>query len=173
MSLLRRVDLRQLTPSRLWADLDAETRRLAVEAVYDGSLEDDSSRLEADQAIAAALRYRPQAVRKLPASKRIRYVLRAVRPDDSLASTLLLALHVGRRAPMLGAFLDRLGIEHEGGMIRVDRLAPPAVEKLEPAIEALYERFPAHEVDLYLAALVAMDPDTWSNAVPVIERRLA
>jgi len=173
MSLLRKLDLRQLSPAGLWTELDADTKRAAAETVYDGSLDDDSSRLEADHAIAVTLRYRPQAVRKLPASKRVGYLLRAVRPDDSLASTLLLVLHLGRRAPMLGVFLDHLGIEHEGGMIRAERLDPPPAERLEAAIEALYERFPADQVDLYLAALVAMDPDTWSNVLPVVERRLA
>jgi len=74
MSLLEKLDLRQLTPARLWADLDAETKRLAVETVYDGSWEDEASRLEADQAIAATLRYRAQAVRKLPAAKRVGYL---------------------------------------------------------------------------------------------------
>ena len=171
MSLLEKLDLRQLTPARLWADLDAETKRLAVETVYDGSWEDEASRLEADQAIAATLRYRAQAVRKLPAAKRVGYLLRAVRPDDSLAGTLLLALHLGRRGPMLVDFLDRLGIEHEGGAIRAERFERPRPERLDEAVSALYERFAAEEVDLYLAALIAMEPDTWSDLASILERR--
>ena len=171
MSTLAKLDLRQLTPARLWTELDAETKRLAVETIYDGSYEDERSRLEADQAIAGALRYRPQAVRKLPAAKRAGYLLRAVRPDDSLAGTLLLALHLGRRAPMLVDFLDRLGIEHEGGAIRAEHFEAPPSERLEDAVRGLYERFPAEEVDLYLAALIAMDPETWTGLASILERR--
>jgi len=169
MSLLSRLDLRELTPSRLWTELDPETRRLAAETIYE--VEDDSSRLEADMAIAAALRYRPQAVRKLPASKRVGYLLRAVRPDDSLAGSLLLALHLGHRAPMLGSFLDRLGIEHEDGAIRVEKLEPPSAERLAAAVDGLYEQFPPADVDLYLSALIALDPHTWANLPATIERR--
>jgi len=171
VTLLPNLDLRQLTPARLWAELDAATKRLAVETVYDGSYEDERSRLEADQAIAAALRYRPQAVRKLPAEKRVGYLLRAVRPDDSLAGTLLLALHLGRRAPMLADFLDHLGIAHEGGAIQAEDFESPPLDRLEEAVRGLYERFPSEEVDLYLAALIAMDPDTWSDLASIVERR--
>jgi len=169
MSLLSRLDLRELTPSRLWTALDPETRRLAAETIYE--VQDESSRLEADMAIAAALRYRPQAVRKLPAAKRVGYLLRAVRPDDSLASSLLLALHLGHRAPMLAAFLDRLGIEHEDGAIRGDKLEPPAAEALASAVAGLYESFPSEDVDLYLSALIALDQQTWVHLPEAIERR--
>jgi hypothetical protein len=168
MSLLARLDLRELTPSRLWGALDPETRRLAAETNYE--VDDESARLEADMAIAAALRYRPQAVRKLPASKRVGYLLRAVRPGDSLASSLLLALHLGHRAPMLAAFLDRLGIEHEDGAIRDDKLEPPAAESLAAAVTGLYERFPREDVDLYLSALIALDQHTWVHLPEAIER---
>ena len=43
-----------------------------------------------------------------------------MRPDDSLATSLLLALHLGRRQPLLSAFLDRMGIPHDEGMIDPD-----------------------------------------------------
>ena len=48
MSLLARLDLRELTPSRLWGALDPETRRLAAETIYE--VDDESARLEADMA---------------------------------------------------------------------------------------------------------------------------
>jgi len=38
-------------------------------------------------------------------------------------------------------------------------------------VSALYERFAAEEVDLYLAALIAMEPDTWSDLASILERR--
>ena len=132
MTMLDKTKLRELTPARLWADLDPETREAAARTIYSDALDDDTSRLEADTAIATTLRFRPVAVRKLPTDKRVGYLLRAVRVDDSLASTLLLALHLGRRRAMLGTFLDQLGIEHE----TVDRAVGPTLELECPIVAA-------------------------------------
>ena len=166
-----KTKLRELTPSRLWAGLDPETRELAARTVYSDALDDDTSRLEADTAIATTLRFRPVAVRKLPLDKRVGYLLRAVRADDSLASTLLLALHLGKRRAMLAAFLDQLGIEHEDGVIQAEDFDPPSAEAMSTAVEAVYEAFPAAEADVYFATLIAMEPEAWEGLVQVLERR--
>jgi hypothetical protein len=171
MSLLDRLNLEGLTPAMLWSALDPETRRSAAQTLYGSASADDSGRLEADAAIAGALRFRPVAVRKLSLEKRVGYLLRSVRPDDSLATTLLLALHLGSRKAMLEAFLDELGIAHEAGAIKADEFELPDAERTAAAVESLYERFPGEEVDVYLAALVAMDPETWSGLTGVLERR--
>jgi hypothetical protein len=171
MSLLEGLDVQALTPAKLWAALDAGTRRLAVEAVYDGSAEAESARHELDAAIATTLRFRPVAVRRLPLDRRIGYALRAVRADDPLASTLLLALHLGKRRAILESFLDSLGISHRGGMIEADDFEVPEAERLTSCGAGLYDRFPADQVDLYLAALIAMEPETWGGLVPLLESR--
>ena len=171
MTMLDRQTLRELTPARLWAELDHETRQLAVRTIYSDALDDDTSRLEADTAIAATLRFRPVAVRKLPLDKRVGYLLRAVRADDSLASTLLLALHLGQRRPMLRAFLDRLGIENEDGVIQADEFEAPEAEDLSAAVEAIYEAFPETEADVYFATLIAMEPESWEGLIEVLDSR--
>jgi len=171
MTILEKLPLRELTPARLWTELDPETRELAARTVYSDALDDDTSRLEADTAIATALRFRPVAVRKLPFEKRVGYLLRAVRVDDSLASTLLLALHLGRRRPMLATFLDQLGIRHEEGVIQDDEFEPPAEEKLAAAVRAVYASFPETEADVYFATLIAMEPEAWDGLIEVLERR--
>jgi hypothetical protein len=164
MPLYRDLTPEELTPTRLWSELDADTRRLAAQSIYRGDWDDPSSRREADQAIAEAIHFRPVAVRKLPAEKRVDYLLRAVRPDDSLARSLLLALHLGGRRRVLQAFLDALEIPHEGGMIDPDfDLEPPEPARLEQAVRVLRDGFPADQVDVYLATLVAMEPETWGG----------
>lgn len=171
MTMFDRTKLQDLTPARLWAELDPETREVAARTIYSDALDDDTSRLEADTAIANTLRFRPVAVRKLPLDKRVGYLLRAVRADDSLASTLLLALHLGRRRAMLGAFLDGLGIEHEDGVIQVDDFETPTAEQLTDAVEAVYEGFPANEAEVYFATLIVMEPEVWEGLIEVLERR--
>ncbi len=166
----------KLTPGGLWAALDADTRRLAARAVYERGDDDRSAPVEADAAIAAALRFRLVAVRRLPLERRIDYLARVVRPQDPLASLLLRELHLAHRRPLLVAFLDDLSIPHADGVIDGD-LDPerhrPDTARLRPAVERLDARFPRPEVDLYLAALVAMDPGFWSPLAGLLEQRWA
>ncbi len=97
-----------------------------------------------------------------------------MRPDDSLATSLLIALHLESRAGMLAAFLDALGIPNEEGLIHEDhRPTVPDAASLETATAALFGKFPAAEVELYLASLLSVDPETWSALAPVLKRRRA
>ena len=163
MQLLGTVPLEKLTPSRVWAELDPETKALAARTLFAPG-EEKSNREEANLAIASALRFRIQAVRKLPTEKRVHYLARAVRPDDSLASSLLTKLHLNHRTEMLGAFLDALEIPQENGMIDESvELEPFDAAKLAAAASGLRERFPGDEVEIYLATLVAMDPEIWQG----------
>ncbi len=140
-----------------------EERRESGLAVY-RDVDDRAYRRELNRAIAASIRFREATVARLPPEKRVEYLLRSVQPDDDLASTLLLALHVGRRTELLGVFLDGLGIPHDGGMIDPSHeLSPPADETLVAVVDELRARFPAKQVALYLAALLAMDAGTWSG----------
>ena len=172
MTLLQSLDLDELTPSRLWTRLEPDLRTAAAQSYFRRGGGDRTQRREGEMAIARALRFREEAVRKLPVDKRAGYLARAVRPDDSLASALLLALHVDQRAPLLSTFLDHLGIPHEGGMISEDHeLTAPPPEKLREAVDALYAQHDAAEVELYLSSLLAMDSDTWGGLAGMLRER--
>jgi hypothetical protein len=81
----------------------------------------------------------------------------------------LISLHLPGRAAMLGAFLEALGIPHEGGLITDGTTVTlPTGAKLSAAIEGLVKQYPAREVLIYLVALVAMDPETWNGLAAVI-----
>ena len=162
------------SPARLWPCLDPEIRTLAARSLYDGSGENAEGRREADAAIARALRFRPTAVRRLPIEKRVAHLVRAVKLGDSLTSTLLLAFHLEHRRPLLVAFLEALGIPHQDGIIAEDHdLQPPEPEALGKAAAVLFERFPAHQVEVYLASLLAMDRVVWGGLADRITLRLA
>lgn len=169
MPLPRDLSPEGLTPAKLWECLDADTKTQAVRSLYKGEWDDPGGRVEADAAIAAAIRFRDSAVRKLPLEKRVGYLLRAVRPDDSLANSLLLALHLDGRKAMLSAFLDELGIPQVEGMIDEDfDLDPPDPDRLRAAVRVLQEGFPADEVEVYLWSLLAIDPDTWGGLAALL-----
>lgn len=167
MPLLQNLPLDKLTPARLWPALDEPVRRLAIRAMYD---DDPDLRREADQALADALRFRPAGVRKLPVDKRVDYFVRRVRPDNSLASTLLTTLHLAHRRPLLGAFLDALEVPNDDGLIAPGHEPEPfAGDRLAPAVDGLRGRFDAADVDVYLATLLALDPDVWGGLKPLLE----
>ncbi len=172
MSLAAAVPLDQLNASRLWAKLPAEVRLLAARSLYAHRGSDDSSRREADATIAVGMRFRESAVRQLPVEKRAGYLAKGPAPSESLAASLLLALHLEQRRPMLRSFLEALGIPNEDGLITDDdALTPQAAESLAKAATRLFESFPADEVELYLLTLLALDPDNWGGLEPVLRER--
>ncbi len=168
------LPLEPLTPTALWAALDSETRALAARALYEPRADDRAAAAEGDAAIARALRFRVVAVRRLPLEKRADYLVRVVRPDDSLASALLRALHLAYRRELLGAFLDRLGIPHDEGVIDSGHdfaARRPDAAALAAALESLDSAFARAEVDLYATTLLALDPDSWAALGGVLRGR--
>ena len=164
MSLASRIDLSQCAPAQLWATLDPEVRIAAARALYTHDWGEAPTRREADFTIMQGMRFRESAVRQLSIDKRAQYLARSIRPTDSLAGSMLLALHLEHRRGMLSAFLDALKIPHENGLIAEDHdMKPPTTVTLENAAKVLRDRFPAEEVALHLATLYVLDRVTWAG----------
>ena len=169
-TIISSVGFDGLNPGLLWEALDAETKVEAARGLYSREHGDPAARSEADEALARALRFRLVKIRQLPVEKRIAHLARVPQLDDSLIEALLIALHVARRRPMLVTFLDHLEIPHNDGVIDESyEPVPQDPERLEKAVGRLLEEFPAREVEIYLATLVAMDPDTWGGLSPLFE----
>ena len=170
MSLASRIDLTQCAPAQLWASLEPEVRLAAARALYSHDWGEAPTRREADFAIIQGMRFRESAVRQLSVDKRASYVARSIRPTDSLAGSMLLALHLEQRRAMLSAFLDALKIPHDNGLIAEDHdMKPPTAATLEKAAKALRDRFPVDEVELYLATLYVLDRVTWAGLEPILK----
>ena len=170
MSVASRVDLSQCAPSQLWASLAPEVRLAAARSLYSHDWGEAGTRREADFAIMQGMRFRESAVRQLPVDRRAQYLARSIRPNDSLAGSMLLALHLEQRRAMLSAFLDSLKIPHAGGLIAEDHdMKPPSAATLQTAAKTLFERFPVDEVELYLATLYVLDRVTWAGLAPLLK----
>ncbi len=170
-SFVSQLRLDDLSPVALWGALDPDTRIEAVRGLYSTDHADSEARHEADAAIAEAMRFRLVAVRKLPLEKRVSHLARLSRLETSLVEALLISLHVARRRPMLVVFLDHLGIPHHDGVIDDGyEPTPRDPEDLSKAVARLLEEFPAREVEVYLATLLALDPDTWGGLAPVFQQ---
>jgi hypothetical protein len=79
---------------------------------------------------------------------------------DSVAARALIVYHLAEQRPMMSAFLDALGIEHEDGLIKEESVKPDA-GKIGSAVAQLGQQFPAEDVRLYLTTLLSQDPETW------------
>ncbi len=87
---------------------------------------------------------------------------------DAIAARALVSYHLERQRPMMGAFLDLLGIAHENGLISEENLPKPDPAMAQQAARDLAASYPAEDVSLYLATLVSQDPETWEALVDVV-----
>lgn len=125
---------------------------------------------EAVVAVARAMNFRSKSVQSLPVERRARALARLPDVSDAVATRLLIAHHFRSKRPLMGAFLDALGIPHDDGVITGDEGIPaPAAEKLAAAIAAVRSGFPDADVTLYLRTLLAVDEDTWKNLSGLVD----
>ena len=155
------TEVAPLGPARLWRDLTID-QRLALSAALWADQESVPQQVEAVQLIARQLRFRPQSVLAEPVEKRIRQLANLHTVSESVANRALVVYHLGSQRVMLEAFLTRLGISHENGMIADTPVAAPDPAALRDAAKALAAEFPADSVRLYLRTLAGQDPATWS-----------
>lgn len=121
--------------------------------------------MEAVASIATHMKFRPRSILALAPEKRARYLAQLPTVSDAIAARALVSYHLERQRPMMGAFLDHLGIAHENGLISEENVPKPDPEKIKGAVEHLLASYPAEDVSLYLATLVSQDPDTWDALI--------
>jgi hypothetical protein len=156
--------------AHIWKQLSDDRRVQAAEAFW---TEEDGfeQQVEALGLLARRLKARPKFVAGLSVEKRARYLATYPGMPEPLAARLLVSYHLARHRPMLGTFLDALGISHENGLISQDPEAPPAAERVAAAVETLDAQFVPDDVTVYLATLLTQDPETWGALANVLEAR--
>ena len=166
------LDLSNFRPSRLWKGLSPE-RRLEAAELFWMDEEGNEQQAEAVAALAARMKFRTKSVLALPVDRKAKYLLSLPNVSESIAARALIIYHLQRQRPMMGAFLDSLGIAHEEGLIADEQVAPPDPEKLKAAATELASKFPPQDVALYFSTLVSQDPDTWSGLAELPEAQAA
>lgn len=159
-------------PSQLWKPLSPDRKQQAAEAFWS----DDNAAIEQAEAVAAIaqrIKFRTKSVLALPIEKKARHLVALGALSELVAARLLVAYHLAHQRPMMGSFLDALGIEHEEGLIAADEIEAPAPERLREAAATLARAYPAEDVALYLSTLIWQDPDTWGGLADVPEVRTA
>ena len=139
----------------LWNDADARAEQVQAAGV-----------------IAQQLKFRPKTVAGLDNDKKARYLTNVVNVPDELAAKLLVAYHFAEQKPMMSAFLDAIGIEHEDGLIKEDAGVPDPA-RMAGAAAAIARTYPTEDVAVYLNTLLWQDAETWGALGDLPESRLA
>jgi len=153
--------------SQLWKRMTDDQRSRAAEAFWKEG-EAGAEHAEVVGLLSRRLNFRVKSILALPVERKVKYTAGLAAVSDAVAGRLLIAYHLGHQRPMMGRFLDALGIAHEDGLI--DDEASPSVdpEKVPAAAAALRESYPADDVDLYFSTLLLQDPDTWGALAPAM-----
>ena len=154
-------------PSQLWKALSAERKVQAAEAFWSDN-NASVEHAEAIVAIAQRIKFRPKSVISLPVEKKARHLIAVGAVSELVAARLLVAYHLAHQRPMMGSFLDALGVAHENGLIREDA-ATPDPAKMAAAAAAIAREYPAPDVALYLNTLLWQDPAAWGSIRSVPE----
>jgi hypothetical protein len=152
----------EVRPARVWRQMPTELRTSAAQAFW----ADEQAALEQAEAVALIsrqIKFRPKSVITLPNDKKAKHLAGLGQVSDLLAARLLIAYHLEHQRPMMGAFLDLLGIAHEDGLIKDDEPKPPDAATLDTAVTGLSAKFPKTDVARYFWALLWQDPETWGG----------
>jgi hypothetical protein len=156
------TDYSSFRPSRIWKRLTPERRADAAQLFWSDE-QSAEQQVEACATIATHMKFRAKTVLNLPLEKKTAYLVRLPNVTDAVAARALVNYHLERQRPMMGAFLDALGIAHDNGLINDETIVKPESARLREAAAAVVDQFPADDVALYFCTLVSQDPDTWGE----------
>ncbi len=147
------------TATRLWKRLTREERLAAASAFWQETPAEGAGAALA--AIVKARHLRPQVARQLDAEEKARSLAAVLDPGESVASALLVALHLGPRRAMLAPFLDAAGLAHDNGILKDEGGEPVTEDAARAGVQALAASFPRAEIETYLNTLWLQDPELW------------
>jgi hypothetical protein len=157
-------------PSQLWKSLSIDRKRRAAAAFW----KDENVGVEQAEAVAVIaqrIKFRPKSVATMPIEKKATHLASLLSVSEMVAARLLVAYHLEHQRPMMGSFLDALGVQHENGMIADENVQPPGEAALKKAATTIAETYPSEDVALYLSTLLWQDFETWGPLAGAPERQ--
>jgi len=142
-------------------------QRLKASHAFWSDEEATDDQIQAVLLIARQKKFRPKSVLSLDVDRKSKHLATLASLPDSVAARTLIVYHLAEQRPLMGAFLDALGIAHENGLIKDDEVKPDP-EKIGAAVGQVKERFPPDDVSLYLQTLLSQDPGTWGGLADLI-----
>jgi hypothetical protein len=128
------------------------------------------------QNIATQRKLRPVFIERKPKTERYEWLRQALsrKPAEDVAAQTLQIWLLGAQRDLICQFLDALEIPHDGKGF-VDKLPPePSREKLNIAVDQLFERYRPEIVAVYLHLFQTMDDAGWKGLEAILtgDRRL-
>jgi hypothetical protein len=159
-----------LTPARLWKGMTSEQRLKAARAFW-ATEEDDAAdaQFQAVFHIAQQKKFRAKSVFGMDDERRAKQLASLHTVPEVVAARALITYHLAEQRPMMGAFLDALGIGHENGVIKEDDVKPDS-GRMGPASDQIAKDFPRSDVSLYFNTLLCQDPDTWGGLHDILRK---
>lgn len=149
-----------------WKEVTLDLNHEVLEAAY---VHEKKLYRRLVQEMAQNLRKRPQMLLEMPRRERhaVFYPLLQLPHFDLTAQNLIIVWLSKTKAPMMTAFLDALGIAHDGKGYADE--FPETVDEagLKRAVEELYDKFPHDAVGLYLRVLDRVSGVAWP-ALPAL-----
>lgn len=126
-------------------------------AMYESLVQNGFGPLDGE--VAKSLKFRPQAIRKLPLEQRAKRARTLLGRNPELTYEFFGGYLMQHHKELVTGFLDKTGVQHEGGMIQDLEAGTPDPAKLASAVAELDQSFPPEDVTLYLS----MCADQWSG----------
>jgi hypothetical protein len=126
-------------------------------AMYESLVQNGFGPLDAE--VAQSLKFRPQAIRKLPLAQRAKRARSILGRNPELTYEFFGGYLMQNHKKLVTDFLDGTSVPHEEGMIEDLSAGLPDAGKLGETIDKLDQDFPPEDVTLYLS----MCSDQWSN----------
>ena len=119
--------------------------------IYDTLSQDGFGPLDGE--VAKALKFRPQAIRKLPMDKRARTARSILSRSGNaeLCYELFGGYLMQNAKDLVTDFLDGTGVPHEEGMIQNIETEKPAGDKVASTVAELDKKYDPADVTLYLS----------------------
>jgi hypothetical protein len=149
-------------PAALWKSM-TEPQRLAAAKAFWADDESLTEQTEVMLLLAKKLNFRYKSVESMADERKVAHLLKLANVSEGVAARLLVTYHLATQRPMMGAFLDGLGIKHDNGLIDTDDVPKPEAATLEQAAKAIVAGYPADDVRLYFETLTMQDPETWAG----------
>jgi hypothetical protein len=119
---------------------------------------------------------RPVFVLKKPRDQQASWMLETLklRTTEAVGENVLQVWLMKARSPMLAAFLDDLGVSHDGkGGVESDLPATLDAGKVAAGVARLLESFPPAEVAVYLHLFQLQQPGGWPEIAAILTENKA
>src|SRR6185436_2108477 len=99
-------------PAVLWKKMTDAQRQAAAHAFWTDP-QSQMEHIEINALMARRLNFRMKSVQTMAVDRKVKHLMAMGNVSDGVAGRLLVTYHLSSQRPMMGAFLDALGIAHE------------------------------------------------------------